>query len=72
MAGYAKKWFQDARMCGKKGARLMINGIWFAIILIAYDIAKIIVLSRLTAREVRKEKIRWYNTHKEQFNSLGF
>ena len=59
-------------MCGKRVVRLMINGIWFAIILIAYDIAKIIVLSRLTAREVRKEKIRWYNTHKEQFNSLGF
>ena len=59
-------------MCGKRVVRLMINGIWFAIILIAYDIAKIIVLSRLTAKEVRKEKIRWYKTHKEQFDSLGF
>ncbi len=34
---------------------------WYytALVLIVYDIIKIIILSRLTAKEVRKEKERW-------------
>jgi len=35
------------------------NFITGALILIIYDIIKIYVISKRTAREVRKEKIRW-------------